>query len=557
MKEDNEIDKLFKEKLGNLGSQGIPQSFLDDINDRLDNLPEEKKKRRGLWLWFIPAFGIISGGLYFALSGDSEMKKMGEENSELTVAVDQPKGSEQLTEGSNNNTGNNNKVEPDIDGPNDNTAQVDEEPVGIKAASDNNSKGKGSVPESENGTQGRTLRTSENNTSKIQTSTEGKTIDAGVKAGDNKVNSKVSSFKKNAIGVVTQKKTTTKNTEADIKTVEGDNGEVLSKNKSIDSVTGTGTNEIAKKAVAPKPIAAADSSAIKTDSINSKDELTIKDSKSDSLNTVSVDSVKKDPDYTESKALVLSSLQVSAGAQKALSLFDFKNLVMPNKVPDHSEPATGIDIGLQAVYKKDRLFYSTGFNFNQWTEHFNYNQSITTTTTETNVIGFQQITSYPVSHQNIGHTDPFGNFVLDSVITVTDTLIQLQPITADETVVHNDSVSKKGVDKYNYISIPLFIGFQMGSNAFTVLPKIGGSIGVPVRLKSIYTNDLIETKQNISAPILVNLELSIDLTVNYRSFGFSIIPFYRRSMYYFNASADLTNKYSGAGVKAGISYYFK
>lgn len=537
MKEDKEIDKLFKEKLGNLGSQGIPQSYLDDINDRLDNLEipadEKKRKRRRIWIWFIPFTCVISAVFYFNThSSYSDLNRTEDANNGLAVNnSDQIEETQKrsFTQKSNSNISN------------DSTREETQVPVDII------SKENTSVSASTNSSSG-TLNAFENTSSKTP-------IHIKVKSVDNKIKNKKSFDKKKPSLITSQNNTTGKDEESNVKKVEGYNNKELLQNNRPDSTTNTRTSDPQKELVDSEMSAKTDTATITLDSINN--ELIKKDSKADSVNTVSVDSIKKDTsDYVGSASLQLSSIQLSGGAVNVFSLFDFKDINMTNKNPDKSKPVTAIDIALQAVFKKDNLYYSAGFYVNQWTEQFKYDVPVSSTTTETKVIGYQQITSYPVSHQNVGHTDAFGNFVLDSVITIVDTIVKLTPITSDQIVQHKDTVTKEGMDKYNYVSIPISIGFQLGSNKFIVLPKIGGSIGIPVRSTSVYTYNLIEAKQNISAPIFVNLELSVDFTFNCKSFGFSIIPLYRRSIYYFNESADLTNKYNGAGVRAGVSYYF-
>lgn len=537
MKEDKEIDKLFKEKLGNLGSHGIPPSFLDDINDRLDNLevPDEKKKRRALWLWFIPFAGIVSAVFYFNMrSSDSAFNRKDKNNGSTVNNSNQPEENieKPLTENSRNGADNNGKREP-VNVSIDNSEQVDETTSKTKEEENTIINEKSPLIEPATVINSKKIISSEKKASQKPTKNEGLANDKTTAIVANK-NKKIKS--------------------------EGSDVKKIKESDHADSIAKITPEELKIQVAEPKIIAKTDSATTSIpDSVVQQNELTKKDTKSDSVATLSVDSIKKDPpDYIESKKLELSSLQLSAGGLKALSVFDFKNSALMNKTPENSKAVMVVDIGAQAIFKKNKLYYSTGFNYNQWSEPYSYDLSVSSTTTETNVIGFQQITSYPISYQNMGHTDAFGNFILDSVITIVDTVVQTVPITVDEIVEHKDSVSKKGTDKYNYVSIPISIGFQLGSNTFVVLPKIGGNIAFPVRAKTYYTNSqLMETNERIKAPIVLNLELSIDFTVNYRSFGFSIIPLYRRSMYYVNEAQNVSNKFSGAGVKAGISYYFK
>ena len=57
--EKDHIDDFFKER-SEQGSFEVPDSFLDDINSKLDALDEKKKRRGGfLWLWTLIPIGLI------------------------------------------------------------------------------------------------------------------------------------------------------------------------------------------------------------------------------------------------------------------------------------------------------------------------------------------------------------------------------------------------------------------------------------------------------------------------------------------------------------------
>ena len=66
MKQGDDIDKLFKDKLGEVDIPEIPRAYLDDINKRLDNLPPPKRKRRGEFFWLFTGLTIASFGLYYS-----------------------------------------------------------------------------------------------------------------------------------------------------------------------------------------------------------------------------------------------------------------------------------------------------------------------------------------------------------------------------------------------------------------------------------------------------------------------------------------------------------
>ncbi|MGB2467350.1 MAG: hypothetical protein ACPH90_04315, partial [Crocinitomicaceae bacterium] len=71
--EKDHIDDFFKER-SEQGSFEVPDSFLDDINSKLDALDEKKKRRGGfLWLWTLIPIGLIM--MYVLWPEDIQTKK--------------------------------------------------------------------------------------------------------------------------------------------------------------------------------------------------------------------------------------------------------------------------------------------------------------------------------------------------------------------------------------------------------------------------------------------------------------------------------------------------
>ena len=73
MKENKDnIDDIFKES-SEQQSFKVPESFLEDINKKLDTL--EKKKRRGGFWWFALIPVLLIGGYYIWPDGEEENQK--------------------------------------------------------------------------------------------------------------------------------------------------------------------------------------------------------------------------------------------------------------------------------------------------------------------------------------------------------------------------------------------------------------------------------------------------------------------------------------------------
>ena len=73
MKEEKDhIDDFFKER-SEQGSFEVPDSFLDDINSKLDALDKKKKRRGGFFWWSLIPVGLIV--IYALWPNDNQTKK--------------------------------------------------------------------------------------------------------------------------------------------------------------------------------------------------------------------------------------------------------------------------------------------------------------------------------------------------------------------------------------------------------------------------------------------------------------------------------------------------
>ena len=68
MKNNNDIDKLFKDKLEVADCLVIPQSFLNDINSKLDNIPKPVNRVRTATKFWMLSLGIAAFGVFYILN---------------------------------------------------------------------------------------------------------------------------------------------------------------------------------------------------------------------------------------------------------------------------------------------------------------------------------------------------------------------------------------------------------------------------------------------------------------------------------------------------------
>jgi len=115
-----------------------------------------------------------------------------------------------------------------------------------------------------------------------------------------------------------------------------------------------------------------------------------------------------------------------------------------------------------------------------------------------------------------------------------------------------------GVNRYSYVSIPLYLGYRQTWNKVQLSASVGSSVGCVIKhdgyyLQSNLTTISVEQARPWTSTGYVQLELSY-VKDNYR---FSIAPTYRRSLTPVINSLYTTNTYQSIGLQMGISAILK
>ena len=68
MKQDEQLDDIFRNAFKSDFSEEIPNEFLSDLNRRLDKLEQNKKKKSPITIWWISGIFSLLGAILFAYS---------------------------------------------------------------------------------------------------------------------------------------------------------------------------------------------------------------------------------------------------------------------------------------------------------------------------------------------------------------------------------------------------------------------------------------------------------------------------------------------------------
>jgi hypothetical protein len=115
-----------------------------------------------------------------------------------------------------------------------------------------------------------------------------------------------------------------------------------------------------------------------------------------------------------------------------------------------------------------------------------------------------------------------------------------------------------GVNRYSYVSIPLYLGYHQSWKKVGLSASVGSSIGGVIKRDGLYihpdlTTMTTEQASDWTTTGYFQLELSY-LLENYR---FSIAPTYRKSLSTVIFSGYTVNKYDSFGLQMGISVILK
>jgi hypothetical protein len=294
------------------------------------------------------------------------------------------------------------------------------------------------------------------------------------------------------------------------------------KDSAVSKVAENPSNAVSKtdSLIIPKQIA-----LTKTDSI--VDSVAVKPV--DTVAAMAKDTAgNKKSDISDTKNKGIKTLQLNAGLLKVQSNFLSPNSNYEAKRKNEESAIVVVDATLLVNYSIYNFIFSSGVNYGQWGEKVNYNSVIDSV---------DYFVKYDTTRSVIIEND-------NSVLVNTT----LQSVMGKKAEENTGITQKNGVNRYSYINIPVLIGYVIGKNNFTVTPKIGALVGVPLKNKGYYINsDLNQLVEETPMSWIFNYQAELEF--KYRNFIFS--PYYRRNASIVIESSNTHNSYYGFGFQFG------
>ena len=615
MKQDDEIDKLFRDNLENSSMPDIPQSYLDDLNKRLDTITPTTKfgNFQSLFgiLSVVGLFSVVSLVIYIAiinsksdklkndqknsavnstnsnLENDSinKIEKINSNNEANTLAEPENKDSEHTTtstdivttnsassvisvdksgnekqlmeKGSENNSNTsssklNNKTNTLV------SASAKERKNKVDKTALNKSDGQDNITVTTNSNVSSKIKDAKKSRSKNNTVISAVNVNGAAIADKENLKAETAKPKQN----ISKGKTNKINKIKSSAFAEANKGNVskLSDKKELSdvSVSKTEKNKLVEISNNPDTIQS-NSDKNLTSTTDKKDslltinkQLNANNHNLDSLKKVSVDTVvlaAKDTaklngaatlkPLSDSSANVLKgvkSVQFLIGAANVNSIFASKNSNYDAKRKAEETAIWAFDASVLLNYTKNKFVYSLGINFSQWGENIKYKAT-------TNSTKFLK-----------GEDTTYTTQQIDSVTFVTTPKINL--IYGNQVVTNNAITAHNGKNRYTYLSVPFLFGYEFGINSVSIIPKIGGMLGMSIQSKGFYVSpDLQKLVQEKANSLLFNFQLQVDLQKKINSYtSICISPVVRSNVSPLIHSENTSNRYYSYGIQIGASY---
>ena len=530
--EKDHIDDFFKER-SEQGSFEVPDSFLDDINSKLDALDHKKKRRGGFFWWSLIPLGLIV--IYALWPNDSQNKKtqlLTENNAEKSSNEKEINDSTQLKESLTihfEDSLSSNKVKEN-------------------AASSNNA---------------------------LNSGIESKTKTSPLKEGDEVSNAIVEQENPLLIKKELKKQevfnSSNSNNESEIVPPEVEEMAIADSNpeKNIESRNSNiNANENAEIEGSEIDFAIdenVNNVVVNVDSLgNSESEDSIINNEAFEIDSVQIDSLSKDieeQDSTLNVEEVEPSEMMLAGGNREKEdkinheiqlyggmLNSSSNLILSNDsstFPMNTMESNlwSSSFGIMYRAKIKQFDLGAGLSWMKTGEKTNYGTN-TIEMAEVDSLIFIEWQTDSVFNQNT------QTWSIDSIPLYDSTAI---------TTYINDSIFYNAANKYTWISIPLRFGYRIDVNEFSFIPRVGIDLSFAMGSNTgTYAEQYNQgLAQNSSSQFVLSYALQLEVRRNFERWHVFVNPYFRSNVTPVISSAIQTRRYNSWGINAGIGLKLK
>ena len=531
MKEEKDhIDDFFKER-SEQGSFEVPDSFLDDINSKLDALDQKKKRRGGFfWLWTLIPIGLII--MYVLWPEDIQTKKtkpiVSLENQEFnakgasTDSINEQKSEsiliadsltdEKITERSLNNA----------------EKRSAEEPKSLKNVLQDDLKKSDELAD-----QNKPLWLEQ----EIKNKDESKSPNASIDNENQNLETTQPKNDEESTKVKLANTNTDENEERD--PIEIDDSIDENINKIVVNVDSVG------QIIAEDSITTNETSEIKSEQIDSL--FTHTEDQDSTFTSEEVNERKENQEVsiieTEKKHKISHEIQLFGGILNTSSnlILSGDSSIYPMNTMESN--LWSPSFGFMYRAKINQFDFGAGLSWMQNGEKVNYSTNITQYTDVDSVIFIAwQVDS--IYNQN-------------TQTWTVDSIPQFDTTTTTESI--TDTILYNNINKYTWISIPLRFGYRFDIKNFSIIPRVGldlsfvsgTNLGTYVEQ---YNQGLV---QKSPSQFVLSYALQLEVRRNFERWHVFVNPNFRSNVTPVISSAVQTRRYNSWGINAGIGLKLK
>ena len=536
MKEEKDhIDDFFKER-SEQGSFEVPDSFLDDINSKLDALDKKKKRRGGFFWWSLIPVGLIV--IYALWPNDNQTKK--------TELISQLENKEEKTSKKN--------------GIND-SAQIKESlTIRFEDSLSLNKVKENASPSN----------------SVTNSGIESKTKTSPLKEGDEVSNAITEQNKplliKKELKIQEVFNSNNSNNESEIvppeveemaiadsnpeKNIESRNSNINATENAEMELSETNAVKDNNKNENPKIIDTLDNNLSESSTIHSDT------SESASVQIDSLSTETEDQDSTinleevepsdmmlaggvgnEKEDKINHEIQLYAGMLNSFSILSLVEGIETFPMETMESNLWSASFGLMYRTKINQFDIGAGLNWMKNGEKANYGTN-TVEWTEVDSLIFIEWQTDSVFNQNT------QTWSIDSIPLYDTTMV---------TTYINDSIFYNAANKYTWISIPLRFGYRFDINKFSIIPRVGIDLSFAMGSNTGTYAEIINEglTQNSSSRFILSYALQLEVRRSFDRWHVFVNPYFRSNVTPVISSAIQTRRYNSWGINAGIGFKLK
>jgi len=238
-------------------------------------------------------------------------------------------------------------------------------------------------------------------------------------------------------------------------------------------------------------------------------------------------------------------LQVFGGVGSSSYIDKSNNELYLNEFKENQKNTVLFNAGILGSITYQNFTLRTGIEFSQTGEKFDFElndmSSYDSTISSTNIV-----------NQLISYYEPWGAWKYDTIVE--------EIITSDETVTITDTVKSQMIitNRYNWISVPISVGYQFNWNKFSVIPRVGTRFNFAFSRDNgkLPSEDYLQLEENTFERFTIDYSIDLEFRRDFTNWHVFLSPYFRSNFKPTINSQVLQRKYSTWGVNLGIGYRF-